>query len=120
MVETLSRRPSPRVHARRADTPFCPSRSQQAYLEAWLDPQAPKTISGISTHIDVSRRAIQGWLKNDAFVAWFNAEIERHTDNLWQPVLLKLTALALEGSIEHMTLLAKIRGAIRHDARAGG
>ena len=99
--------------ARLRQKPFRPSPYQQAYLEAWLDPQAPRTISGISRHIDVPRRTIQSWLAIDDFVRWFNGEIERHTCALWRPVLLKVTELALKGSIEHIKLLAQIRGAIR-------
>lgn len=95
--------------------PFRASPYQQAYLEAWLDPQAPKTISGIARHIDVPRRTIHSWLAIDDFVRWFNGEIERHTCALWRPVLLKVTELALQGSIEHIKLLAQIRGAIRNE-----
>ena len=116
MFETLPRRPSGRIPARQHDTPFCPSRPQQAYLEVWLDPQAPKTISGISRHINVPRRTIQHWLTRDGFVVWFNHQVERHTGALWLPALHKLTLLALEGSIAHLTLLARIRGVLHPDA----
>lgn len=103
----------PERRSRPAQAPFRPSRPQQAYLEAWLDPQAPKTISGIATHIAVPRRTVHHWLANDDFVAWFNAEIQQHTEHRWAPVLLKVAQLALQGSIDHVRLLAQIRGAIR-------
>lgn len=94
---------------------FTPSKRQQAYLHAWLDPQAPKTVSGIAKHIDVPRRTITYWLKQDEFMAWFNAQIERETDHLWRPLLLKTAQLGMQGSVEHTKLLAQIRGAIRQD-----
>src|SRR5947207_12203048 len=64
------------VPAGRARLPFRLSRHQQAHLEDWLDPQAPKTISGIGAHINVPRRTIQSWLTRDDFVGRFNAVAE--------------------------------------------
>jgi len=109
--------------SRKTSCPFRPSRQQQTYLEAWLDPRSPKTIAGIASNIGVARRSIYNWFERPEFVRWFNAEIEHHTDHLWQPVLYRLTEFALAGSIEHMRLLVQIRGALRpeitrHDGRS--
>ena len=92
---------------------FRPSRHQQIYLEAWLNPHAPKTISAICRHTGIPRRTVQDWLRSAAFVSWFNGALERHTDILWQPVLLKIAELALQGSIEHAKLLAQVRRGLR-------
>ena len=92
---------------------FRPSQQQLAYLACWLDPQAPKTILGIANHIGVARRTIYNWLEQPTFVRWFNGRVARHTDHAWMPLLHRLTELALQGSIEHMKLLAQIRGAMR-------
>lgn len=102
-------------HTHKSASAFRPSKRQVAYLQAWLDPQAPKTISGIARHIDVPRRTVSHWLAQDQFMTWFNAELERETDHLWRPLLLKTANLAMQGSVEHAKLLALIRGAIRQD-----
>lgn len=97
----------------RAPEPYKPSKRQVAYLTAWLDPQAPKTIEGIARHINVPSRTIHYWLKDARFMAWLNTTLDNVTDALWRPVLLKLADLAVKGSVEHAKLLAQIRGAIK-------
>lgn len=93
---------------------FTPTRAQQAYLEAWLDPQTPKSITGICRHLDLPRRTAHNWLADHhGFVPWFDGELQRHTDHLWQPILMKVAQLALQGSIEHAKLFAQVRGALR-------
>jgi hypothetical protein len=93
---------------------FRASRAQRSYVEAWLDPQAPKTISGICRHLGLPRRTVYNWLADDqGFVTWFNHGVERNTDGLWQPILLKVAQLAVQGSIEHARLFAQVRGALR-------
>jgi hypothetical protein len=92
---------------------FTPNPQQLRYLRAWLDPGAPKTVGAICRHSGIPQRTVTHWLAQDAFRRWFNAGIERATDHLWQPLLLRLATLAMKGSVEHAKLLAQIRGAIR-------
>jgi len=98
-----------------APTPFRPSKRQRLYLEAWLDPSMPKTVQGICKAMNVPRSTVTYWLKQPAFMAWWNEEMHRYTEHLWNPALVKLGHLAIQGSAEHMKLLAQIRGAIKGD-----
>ena len=120
MKSTIS---SPRKSQRIGSRTFRPSRQQQAYLECWLDPEAPKTIVGIATHIRVARRSIYNWFERPEFVRWFNSQVQHHTDHLWTPMLHRIAELALQGSIEHLKLFMQIRSAMRseierHDGRS--
>lgn len=98
---------------------FRPNKRQREYLDAWLDPQSPKSVHGICKATGIPRSTVYHWLRHDDFTTWFNAEIERATDHAWRPILSKLAQLALAGSVEHAKLLAQIRGAIRQDEAPG-
>ena len=121
-VVTDALAPVPPVQPLKPVRPFRATKLQRLYLEAWLDPQAPKSVVGIAKSIGISPWSVYHWRENPAYVAWFDAELERQTDSLWKPVLQKITQLALAGSVEHAKLLAQIRGAIKGDGseRGGG
>lgn len=101
-----------------------PTRKQVAYLECWLDPSKPKSISAICREVGISRSNLRQWRKGGAFEEWFNKQCEQETNHLWQPLLARLAQLAMQGSVEHAKLLALIRGEIRSNEqpaqRAGG
>ena len=78
----------------------------------WLDPSRPKNVSAISRELGLARRSVHRWLQDPGFTAWFNEQVDRHTAHGWEPMLHKLATLALSGSVEHMRLLAQIRGAL--------
>ena len=73
----------------------------------------PKSVFGICQALSIPRSNIYYWLQQPAFVDWFNRAVDAHTEHMWRPVLIKLGQLAAQGSVEHMKLLAQIRGAIR-------
>lgn len=109
-----------RAITERRPKPFQPNKKQHAYLDAWTDPTAPKTVIGIAKHIGMSRAAIHLWQRSPEFTAWFNSECRRRTDHLWEPILAKTSHLALQGSPEHIKLIGQIRGELGHGESSAG
>jgi hypothetical protein len=91
---------------------FTPSRLQRRYLEVWLDPTQPKTVTAIAKELGITRRSICYWFADLGFKGWFEAEVDAATRHVWQAALLRCSQLALGGSAEHFKLLAQIRGVL--------
>ena len=87
-----------------------PTPAQRRYVEAWLDPAVPKTISAVCHASGVPRRTAYNWRAIPGFMAWFDHQLKLATDHLWFPILQRCAQLALQGSVEHAKLLAAIRG----------
>ena len=65
--------------------------------------------------------AARKWFeRNPRAVERANAYFRRHTDDRWPQALDRAMDFACQGSIDHLTFFAKLRGEFRDQAPAGG
>jgi Helix-turn-helix of insertion element transposase len=100
------------------DKPFLPSLAQQRYLAAWLDPNSPHSILGLAKLVKVNRRTVYDWLDDQRFCTWFAAAAERFFQANKHTMWKKCLELAIEGSPDHIKLIAQRSGELRPDVQS--
>jgi hypothetical protein len=99
--------------------PFLPNPGQIRYAKAYLDPANPGNIKAIAAAAGVHRRSVYTWMQDPEFCLWLKEQAERvithHLPIMWQRCL----ELAIQGSPEHIKLIALRSGELRQDAPNG-
>jgi len=92
---------------------FNPTPLQVRYRMARMDALSTGhgvTDAPIAAILNCRAATISTWKRNPDFVSWLAAEERRVLDHLWGVILLRAAQLALQGSVEHLRLLAQTRG----------
>lgn len=99
--------------------PFAPHPQHWSYLRAFLDPAIPHNIKAICQAARINRRNVYRWLQDPAFCRWFSEQCDslfRHRlHGMWQ----KCLDLAIQGSPEHIKLIAMKAGDLLQEAPNG-
>jgi len=93
---------------------FVPTKQQLQFLQVFLSPDGPNTITKCANIACVARRTVYHWFQNEDFRQWFHAECSRQSATERELMWRNARRLAIAGSPEHIKLVAMKAGELIH------
>lgn len=92
---------------------FKPKRQDWLLLEAFqavIGSTGRLTNAAIASHLNITPEAVRQRLLHQGRQEWINEQLETAVRQAWPRVMARASELAMRGSIDHMTFLAKVGG----------
>lgn len=101
-----------RINRREQNIPvtFLPTKAQWRFLNVFLAPDGPVTISGCARTASINRRTVYDWFEDERFRLWFYSECDKQAKTERELMWRNARRLAIAGSPEHIKLVAAKAG----------